>query len=274
MNSYATVEGLKERLSISVTTYDDILEEMLEHASRMIDQETHRHFYLKKGSLFADSGSAGTVNLPDDCISISAFKADSELDGTFDGESWTEGTDYYLWPENSFPKLRAMMTTWGNYSLPEMRRRYLLITGVWGYAESADPWEASGITGTVADASGTTLTLSAEGTIKRGQTIQIGEEWMYVSAVSSDGSNTATVLRGANGSTAAAHTAAAISIRTFPELVTMAAMMFATRMYRQMGAEEMQMEQVKGYMYQRFNADNLERRDRRMILGYRKWGIG
>ncbi len=70
---------------------------------------------------------------------------------------------------------------------------------------------ASGITATVADDSSTTITVSADGTILPGMVITVESEDLYVTDTAT-GSVTAT--RGANGTTAAAHTAKAITIKT------------------------------------------------------------
>ena len=72
---------------------------------------------------------------------------------------------------------------------------------------------ASGVTGTVADGVSTTLTLSAEGTVTAGKTIYVSDtEYMYVTAVTSDGSNEATVVRGVDESSPTAHSAGTIRI--------------------------------------------------------------
>lgn len=72
---------------------------------------------------------------------------------------------------------------------------------------------ASGVTGTVADGVGTTLSLSAEGTVTAGKTVYVSDtEYMYVTAVTSDGSNEATVIRGVDESSVSAHSGGTIRI--------------------------------------------------------------
>ncbi len=72
--------------------------------------------------------------------------------------------------------------------------------------------EATGINGTVADGIITTLDLSAEGTIVPGNTYLIGTEEMLVTAVTSDASDEATVIRGVDDTTPAAQSAAAMKL--------------------------------------------------------------
>ena len=70
---------------------------------------------------------------------------------------------------------------------------------------------ASGITATVADDSSETITVSADGSILPGMEITVESEDLYVTDTAT-GSVTAT--RGVNGTTAAAHSAKAITIKT------------------------------------------------------------
>lgn len=71
---------------------------------------------------------------------------------------------------------------------------------------------ATGITGTVADDVITTLDLSAEGTIIANNTYLIDNEEVFTTAVTSNASDEATILRGVDGTTGAAHSAAGLSL--------------------------------------------------------------
>jgi len=108
-------------------------------------------------------------------------------------------------------------------------KRAISIAGVWGYHEDyANAWRSAGINGTLTDTTTTTITFSADPTtvadswgdtpaISAGDLIQIESEWMPVMTTSG---TTGRVLRGANGTTAAAHAAKAISVyKPMPQIV-------------------------------------------------------
>ena len=80
-----------------------------------------------------------------------------------------------------------------------------------GTITRASIWTLTAITGTVATTGGTTLTLSADGTVASGQTIRLDSEEMLVTAL---GTKSATVTRGVNGTTKVVHTDAVISTKT------------------------------------------------------------
>jgi hypothetical protein len=65
--------------------------------------------------------------------------------------------------------------------------------------------------------------------LSAGQTIKIENELMYLTSVIV---NTLTVVRGVNGTTAAAHAAAAISITAYPQPIVLACLMQVGRLYR------------------------------------------
>ena len=250
-NLYATLASLKTLLGITATTYDADLLGYLEAASRWVDAACLRHFYVETGTRYFDG--TRTDDLPlDDCMSVTSFLADSEVDGTFDGETWTEGDeeDYVLSPLNGWPKMGAMANSWGDYAFSAARRRYK-VTGQWGYGdgESATPYDASGITVTLATTTGTTATLSAEGTIKAGHTLLVESEQLYVAAVTSDGTKQATVTRGVNGTTAATHAAKAASVYRYPRNVQRYTVLLAGDAYNGMDELGMESEGIGTYRY-------------------------
>lgn len=212
-NLYATVAAVKADQGIVVTTHDARIEQLIEAASRECDAFCHRHFYVWQGIRYFNSRACSELII-DDLLSVSALTADSEEDGTFDGETWTLDVDYHLQPDNEWPKCRLILGKAGNYSFADSRR-YLKITGMWGYGDgrSATPYVPAGVTGSVGTTTGETLSISAGGVLAQGHTILIGTEQMYVRAVS-DG--VATVARGVNGTTAATHSTEAVYIYQYP----------------------------------------------------------
>jgi len=270
MNTYATLDQLKESLSITATTDDALLLRLLKAASRWVDTFCNRHFYAKTETKYLD-GSNGLDFLIPDCLLLSEVKWDKDLDYSYE-ETHTEDTDFYLRPDNEFPKWEYIEAPDATYGV-SYGKRMAKLTGLWGYGdgESATPYTATSITGTVADASGTTLTLSAEGTIEAGHTILVESEQMWVSAVTSDGSKEATVTRGVNGTTAAAHSAKTLSTYDYPFDVQNACMFYASELYNERNNPGMQSERIGDYSYTKAAMSNIRcTAVERALLPYRK----
>lgn len=271
MNLYSTLDDLKSALNVSTSTDDARMLMALESASRYVDQLARRYFYTKAETRVMDTVcDTLAVWLDNDLLSASSFKTDSESDGTLDGETWVEGTDFNFWPDNEFPKIEARVAVAGNFAFPKLVERYISIVGVWGYGdgERAVPWDVlAGVTGTVATANGKILTLSADDIVLVGNTIRLGTEDMFVSAVAT---GNATVDRGVNGSTAATHTTAAISVAKYPPQIVNAAQEFGTQFWRQLGGEVMESEGFGDYRYKRFSNANQRERDSRLVSGFRR----
>lgn len=205
MNLYATLGAAKSVLGLSSTTYDARLLVHLDDASRRIESFCGRVFWTEIATRYFD-GRCGTKLYIDDVLNLSAIATDSERDNTFDGETWTLGTDCAYWPPNTWPKIGLLALPDGSYAWAGYEY-YVKLTGTWGYGDGkrAFPWDAFTATATVDDASTTTLTLSADNSeVSPGHTLLCDSEQLYVTAVSG---TSVTVERAVNGTTAAAHTA-------------------------------------------------------------------
>lgn len=272
-NLYTTLNDIKNELGETSTdaTRDAILLALIEDMSRKADQFCARHFYVRSVTKYFDVVDPCNVQI-DDCLSISALTGDSEGDGTFDGVTYTQGEtgDYLLWPDDDWPKLAIVPAISPDYSFSR-RARYLKAVGLWGYGdgESATPYRASGLTGTLSDATDTSLTASADSdeVIKPGHTILIESEQVYVSAVSD---TTITVERGVNGTTAAAHSAKALYIYKYPREVSRWVLDMAKDGYLNRDKGEMQAETIGQYQYQRRGANMTELVTDSMLAKYQR----
>ena len=253
MNTYANLPQLKAAVGIAaaVTDFDTRLLDVLEMASREIDNHCSCHFYSRTEARYFDTGPKSWCMSFDPLLSVSAFGTDSELDNTHDGEAWTEGTHYILQPSNWFPKRSLLVAPNSDYSLAANRLRYVKMTATFGYGDgvSATPYIASGTTGTLTDASDTSLVFASGGEdlVEVGQTLLIESEQVYIAALTTDDSETATVERGVNGTTAAAHTAKAASIYRWPKPIERTALLLAELMFR--GTDGVQSERVGDYSF-------------------------
>lgn len=245
MNCYSTVSNMQTRLGIGDNV--DYLLMLLDAASRIADQMSGRHFYVQTATKYFDGTRHGIIPLPD-CLSVTTLKTDPLRDETYT-DSWTEGTDFVLEPQDYFPRLqlRRKMGSSRGFTLIG-GRSWIQIVGSWGAGDmrSASPWLLVSETGTVASTTGTTLALSAHDDLSAGHTILLGSEQMFVTAISG---NNATVVRGVNGTTAAAHSGAAIYRADYPAEVIRGTEAVACMMYRDMQRTGIQSEQIGNYAY-------------------------
>ena len=232
-------------LGITATTWDAQLLAALDASSREIDSHCGRVFFASTAARYFDPHSAGACMI-DDCLSLSAVSTDSELDHTYDGETWAAG-DWTLWPDNQFPKTEIRTTPDGDYAFARYPR-YLKLTGLWGYGDglSATPWNVSTVTVTVATTTGTAVTVSSASVLEPGMTIRAGSEDMYISAVSA---TTLTCVRGVNGSTAAAQSAVTVYVHAYPAQIKTACMYLAGMKYNTHKSAGLQGETIGSYSY-------------------------
>jgi hypothetical protein len=247
-NLYASLTRAKLELGITAATDDALLMMLLAAASRKVEFTCGRTFYAETAIRYFRPERADEL-LVGDLLALTELATDEDSDLDYD-YVWTSG-DYLLEPANGYPKWKIAVHPDGDYAFPKGLARAARVTGSWGYGDGlrAAPWDSAGITGTVETAGGTTLTLSAAG-LEAGQTILVESEQMYVSAVSDGETHTATVERGVNGTTAAAHAAAAVAVAAYPEAaraatIWLAGVSLAAR-GRTLGVES---ETIRGYSY-------------------------
>jgi hypothetical protein len=231
--TYASLAQAKAQYSITASTDDAVLLQLLEAVSRGIDKHCGRKFYPNTETRYYNDGAldfADTQRLwVDDLLSVISVKFDNDRDGVY--ENTLAATDYLLWPYNAYPKRAVELDENGTYSLWPDGRKAIEIAGVWGYGDElrAAPYDNASATGTVADTTTTSMVVSNGANLSAGQTIKIENELMYLTSVIV---NTLTVVRGVNGTTAAAHAAAAISITAYPQPIVLACLMQVGRLYR------------------------------------------
>lgn len=247
MTSYATLRGCREaqRVANGQVAEDAKLAELIEIASARIDRYTGEWFNETVATFsFTVRLGARDLDLYATGRPLLAITALTNGDGAA-----IPSDEYTLLPTHGYPKRRLELTEryfWSQpagalvYEDPDLihvrasaftvsergahylgygRAAYLpdrvSIAGMWGHhRDYTRAWESTTLTGTVANATSTTLTLSAAaGTqIDVGSVIRLGTEYMLVTGpVANFGSQTAiTVRRGYNGSTPSDHAAAPV----------------------------------------------------------------
>ena len=216
-NAYANLGDLKGALvgNITITTVDARLREMLEAVSRVVDQYLHRHLYAVTDTRYFSGNGKRVLTLPWDLISVTTLKEDTTANATYDN-TWAT-TDYILgFGEGKYdgdPTGRAYLETTRPYWTIEVdrrstgsesrfsqdQRRFELV-GKFGYAESKI--RPASVAAEAMDATETGFDVDTGTDFEIGQTILVDSEQMYITAITS---NTLTVERGVNGTTAATH---------------------------------------------------------------------
>lgn len=217
MNEYATLTEFKRVvLPAGETTDDAMLAQMLEDAARWLDRRTGRVFYPRIQTRYYDLPPDPTVlKLDDDLLAVTTLYTDNGTTLVAAADYVTAcGRDYNTTPYDRLVLLPTGTQVALGYDGSVLRSQVL--TGTWGYHEDyANAWESSNDTLKTKITSATTTTVEvndADGAdlwgrtprFQAGQIIKLDSEYMYIVAVTAAAStNTLTVRRGWNGSTAA-----------------------------------------------------------------------
>lgn len=217
---------------------DNELFQLLLAVSDSIDGYCNRHFYPRTSTRAFDGAADTQLTIPD-LISVTTLKSDDDDDGTYE-TTWAT-TDYELLPLNAMPTqhwgtpyhtLRVLGR--GTKSQFERGHARYEVEGSWGYRSFP---EASGsVTSGSTASSATTMAVTSGADFAVAQTIMAGSEQMLITSISS---NTLTISRGLNGTTAETHaTSTAVSILRWPAAVERAALLNAARIWTRAPAFE------------------------------------
>ncbi len=227
MNNLARLSHVKADVAgVTGTTSDAVYERLIERVSREFEAECGRHFYAYSATRYyqGNSRSPGALRLPHDLISVTSLLVDEDGDGTYE-LTLASNTDYWLGPYEAAERGEpywyielnpngTQLASWPRYP------RSVKLAGLFGYSYEL---QAAGTLGAaISSTTATSVTMTAGHSVELGDTLIVESEQMYVSAVSS---NTLTVTRGINGTTAATHAnATAVSVRRYPRDVEEAVM--------------------------------------------------
>jgi len=217
---YVNYEDLKSYQGIGETGDDTLLKGLCVGASRIWEMVTRQRYFYPRSEerLYDYPKNTSVLELDDDLLEVTTFT-------TANGDTDIDSGDYYLMCGKSYnltPYNRIVMASDGdqpNLLYSGSSQRANSVTGIWGYHEDWDnAWRdsqdtvqndeeitAAGTSLTVTDADGVNLV----GVIPRFKVdtlLKIGDEYLYVTAKNTS-TNALTVVRGVNGTTAAAHDA-------------------------------------------------------------------
>ena len=239
-HTYASIDDLRDYLA--GTTYSSgwtsdaiILRRILETASLRIDdyvgmqsfgaRTDTKYFDIGTGSskdtvqLYEYAGNNTDIGVGDrlvQSIPLGAWLVSPSTVTSYSGtdrttsETLTEGynNDFFLTPYNSTPKIELKMNEDTAKAL-NAGQQTLSIAGTWGY--SNDTTGALTTTGAITSTSVVSWGVNDATDLEVATTILVDTEQMYITGISS---NTLTVERGVNGTTAATHTSGA-SVYTY-----------------------------------------------------------
>ena len=133
-NGYATLAEFKAYCDITTTDAADdaVLEDMIEAASRVIDNTTRRRFYASTETKYFDATSDGLIYV-DDLLTVTTLT---------NGASGALTTaDYWLLPANDTPKWAVQLRpskgiAWDADAAGDAQNA-VTIAGSWGYSSTA-----------------------------------------------------------------------------------------------------------------------------------------
>lgn len=135
-NGYCTLSEIKNFLRIVSTdaTDDTVLEQLVEGASRYIDQETRRTFYARTETHYFNIPDGRELWIDDD--DLLAITTLTNGDGVT-----IANTEYNLIPANTLPKYAIVMKEgsliqW-QYSSAGNSEMVISVAGTWGYSSTA-----------------------------------------------------------------------------------------------------------------------------------------
>lgn len=225
-NGLITRAAVKLALGIAaaVTANDDEIDRAIRDATQSIrDAIGGRRIIPQIATRYYSARSGGAL-LVDPFVSITSIKTDDDGNRVYE-TTWAT-TDYDLEPANAvsdgMPYTSFATTPDGAYSFPSYARGVQII-GQWGFPETT---ELSGsLLNEAVDLTETAIDVDTGTHFQAGQIIKVDSEWMHVDSISS---NTLTVVRAFNGSTAATHTDDTIAyILRYPLFETAALQMTA-----------------------------------------------
>jgi hypothetical protein len=214
MNEYITLADFKRYQGIDVDqlAQDWLLRTMIEGASRSWDAWTRRRFYPRIETRYYDYRYSHELWLDDDLLEVTTFKTNNGGTTIDAADYWPRAGKSYSNTPYSHIVLKTTTSTPLTYSSTAQRANE--VTGVWGYhAGWASAWNQASTLAASITASATTITVAeAGGQDWQGRSgrfeptilLKLEAEYMYLVAID-EGTDTLTVVRGVNGSTATTH---------------------------------------------------------------------
>lgn len=197
---YTSREAAKTVIGIDSTlsTKDARIDRAIRQMSEWLEKKTGRRFIPYTGTKEFDYQGPSQIMLGDDLLSVTTLAHD-------DGTETVAASDFFLYPLNAAddnkPYLAIEILFTDDVLLyDDTRQSAIQITGKWGYSEILR--DSTSLLAEALDASETDIDVDAGTDFDIGQTLLVDSEQMFVTNIAT---NTLTVKRGMNGTTAAIH---------------------------------------------------------------------
>lgn len=222
---YVTAAAVKamQRVEDAQTEDDTKFESAAERASEVMDLFCGRHFAIHVETKRFDAPHCNSLDLAgEDLLALTTVTNGDESSIT---TSYLLGYPLGSWPKR-FLRPKPALAYFTNGTLG-----YVEITGLWGYHDNPiGAWRSVGTLASNLTAASTTLVLSS---LVGMETLMIDDEQIGVDSTAIvSGAKTATIVRGVNGTTAAAHTSGRAIYQYYPATaVQHAALLLAGWLY-------------------------------------------
>ena len=248
---YTTVTDVRSTYrGTSATGQDTLFLDLIRSTSRDMEQIAGgRKFYPRVETRYFDKPADRALDLDDDLLVVTTL---TNGDATV-----VAASDYNLYPFNQTPyyqvRLRSTSSVvWQIDSNGDFERAISLL-GIWGYHADYGglAWLENGNTLAAAISSTTATTFTCTtGKARGGDLLKIDSEYLYAESVSTGASDTVTVIRGVNGSTAATHLIAAPVTRWYQPSLEMICRMAVSAYERLKNNPVGESVEVDGYRFE------------------------
>lgn len=203
---YSTLQEIRATyLNETNATQDTMLFDLLRSTSREMDNICNRRFVPWLTTQYYD-----TPRRPDDPILFTDDLLELTTLTNGDGNTFTTA-QYKLYPLNAYPKHKVIILPsselkWYTTSTGDPNGA-ISAAGVYGYHDDyTNAWQdtLATLSAAITTTSQTTVTCTT-GKVYRGYLVKIDSEYIYINSVTVGSSDTLTMIRGVNGSTAATH---------------------------------------------------------------------
>lgn len=237
---YATVPQVRTLLKTDVTTSDTTILDMLTFCSARIAQRLKRKFEPFVDTKYFDANYP-TVSPSGRYLELGYPLL--ELNTLTLGNTQTPAlnTDMLTLPREGAPYYRVYLLptyTYSFYTVDNYRTEAISVSGIWGAVDDySQAWvNQTTLNGAIVSATATSVPVTSASALSAGMLIRVDSEYMRITAIST---NTLTVTRGVNGTTATTHlTLTAVYSFTPMHEITRATALYTAYAFHRRGAYE------------------------------------
>lgn len=237
---YATVSQVRNLLNTTLTTSDSGILDMLAFCSGRIAKRLKRKFEPFVDTKYFDANYP-TVNGTGRYLELGYPLLELTTLTLGNTQTPTNNTDMLTLPREGSPYYQVYLLptyTYSFFSVNDYRTEAISVTGVWGAVDDyANAWvNQTTLNGAITTATATSVPVTSASALSAGMLIRVDSEYMRITSIAT---NTLTVTRGVNGSTATTHlTLSAVYYFTPMPEITRATALYTAYAFHRRGAFE------------------------------------